>query len=512
MESFGIYARISQEGDRTDAQVAEQLDLYEQRCRTWARSQGGIEIGVVELESDVSGAAAVADRRLGGLIERVESGALAGIITPNLERFGRGMIEGALAYKRIVEAGGRLVCVEDGLDSERDGNKTVLHVRLAFAEEYLDRVRSNFTARQVRAAARGVYLARAPLGYVKDKETGKLVVDIECGPLIQELFNLRAGRAQWQQLVDHAAQSGHVITVGGARGIIGNRAYLGEAVVQSGTKGQPQVSKNHHAPLISEHEWQAAQSAAGAFSPRNGKTLGVALRGLVYCSGCGRRCKVLLNGSPGHRSPSYACTAAGCPRGVAIKASRLDPYVERVLWSAILARDPHVGAIQDDARTYQDALDVVAQAQASLAEYRDDVDLQRDLGLASWKDGLQVRKAALETARRELGRIKSDAGKSKAATPEEYEAGRAGRYIARVVLLPSSRQGASDPVEDRAQVWFIGPSSPPPCRRPVTPRRWRSWRLVCTGRRLHEGRLHHHARRERDHPQGPLEGGARLAA
>src|SRR5437667_9770720 len=100
MTTFDIYARISQEGDRTPEQVEEQLDLYEATCREWAERHA-FEIGEVARESDVAGSVKVDQRKLGAVIRRVEEGESAGILTPYLDRFGRDTIEGCLAYKRI---------------------------------------------------------------------------------------------------------------------------------------------------------------------------------------------------------------------------------------------------------------------------------------------------------------------------------------------------------------------------------------------------------------------------
>src|SRR6266567_173006 len=177
---FDIYIRVSRLGERSEEEATE---VYESQCRAWAE-RAGVAIDLVEEDTEVSGATAVAERKL----ERVEAGESEGIITPYLDRFGRDLIEGALAYRRLKLAGGRLVCVNDGIDSERPGDEFQFQIRMVFAEDYLRRTRSNFQAAVERAAARGVYLAsRAPFGYRKD-EQGRLVVDERRAPLVVELY------------------------------------------------------------------------------------------------------------------------------------------------------------------------------------------------------------------------------------------------------------------------------------------------------------------------------------
>jgi DNA invertase Pin-like site-specific DNA recombinase len=107
---FDLYIRVSKLGERSEEEATE---VYEAQCRAWA-DRAGVAIDLVAEETDVSGATAVAERKLERLLQRVEGGESEGIITPYLDRFGRDLIEGALAYRRLKLAGGRLVCVNDG--------------------------------------------------------------------------------------------------------------------------------------------------------------------------------------------------------------------------------------------------------------------------------------------------------------------------------------------------------------------------------------------------------------
>src|SRR6266568_4226803 len=193
---FDLYIRVSRLGERSEAEATE---LYEAQCRAWAGREGVAIAEVVE-DTDISGATAVYERKLERLIQRVEAGESEGIITPYLDRFGRDLIEGALAYRRLKLAGGRLICVNDGIDSDRPGDEFQFQIRMVFAEDYLRRTRSNFQTAVERAAARGVYLAsKPPFGYRKD-EQGKLVVDEQRAPLVGELFARRAAGANVGQL------------------------------------------------------------------------------------------------------------------------------------------------------------------------------------------------------------------------------------------------------------------------------------------------------------------------
>src|SRR2546430_16872279 len=100
------------------------------------------------VEEDVSGAKQSRSGKLGKLLKRVESGESEGIVAFKLSRFGRGALETLQAVERIRDGGGRLVTVEDGVDSAKPGGRLLLPVPAGLAEEGADERQSG------RAAAR----------------------------------------------------------------------------------------------------------------------------------------------------------------------------------------------------------------------------------------------------------------------------------------------------------------------------------------------------------------------
>src|SRR6266496_1322341 len=246
---YDIYIRVSRLGDRTEDEATE---VYEAQCRDWA-NRNGISIDQVEEDTDVSGSVAVAERKLERLIRRVEAGESEGILTPYLDRFGRDIIESALAYRRIRLAGGRRVCTEDGIDSDRPGDEMVFQLRTVIAEDYLRRVKANFQSGVERAVRKGVYLAgKPPFGYKRKDaaepeydedgellKNGRLVVDERERALVVELFERRAGGANVGELTRFLQAEGVAITKSGVRSILKNRAYVGEMRVQNGRAGEP---------------------------------------------------------------------------------------------------------------------------------------------------------------------------------------------------------------------------------------------------------------------------------
>jgi DNA invertase Pin-like site-specific DNA recombinase len=163
--TFDVYTRVSAENGRSGPSFGSPEE-QEAACRVYAVAQGW-DIDEVVYEGNVSGATPVDKRDLGRLIHKVERGESAGILVRHLDRFGRDMVEGILAYKRIDEAGGIFVAVADSLDSRQPGTKLMLNMRLAMAEEQRDKNREARIRGKMRAVDRGMYGAPAPTGYVR---------------------------------------------------------------------------------------------------------------------------------------------------------------------------------------------------------------------------------------------------------------------------------------------------------------------------------------------------------
>jgi len=469
---FDIYIRISKEGDRTEDELAAQVDEYEQACRHWA-ARSGEEVGLVVTETNVSGSVAVKDRGLEELILRVERGESVGILTPYLDRFGRDNIEGCLAWRRLALAGGRLVCTNDGVDSAQPGAKLVFQLRMAIAEDYLDRVKANFVARQQRAVkVDGKHLGRTPtLGYRRDPETGRLTVDERERELVRELFRRRAAGANAAELLRWLRAEGIPIkSKSTVVRLLASRTFLGEVVVQTGVKGEPEVVKNHE-PLVTEREWEAAQHRERYPHTRDGSLASqTTLAGLVRCGSCDQRLKTGGSGRNGKRVAHYVCTGGECSKRVSISAPALDAYVGTLLTASFLNRDPHIAAIMEGDTRYQDALQAVEAAKAEVDAYIDAVNVA-DVGRDSFKRGLDIRKAGLSEARRVLAatpppqQAKSDRKRKSDAliTLEQAESGvmreHNARFIAKVVVKPGVRGRRSNPAE-RAEVWLVGAAEP----------------------------------------------------
>lgn len=481
---FGIYVRVSEVGER-EGESFGSPEEQEAKARAWAE-RAGVEVEEPTIELDVSGATAVADRKLGRLIERCEAGELEGVIVRYEDRFARDMIEGCLALKRIIDAGARLIASESGFDTQHitPDKMTWFQIQMAFAENVRAKNRLARMRGAQRAAERGLHLAaRCPTGYrwaerkkggrrvVEGGGIGRLEPDPVMAPKVQEAFRRRADGESYEKLAKLLGLAGK----SSARAVIQNRVYLGEASVPTERRGEQKTVPNAHPPLVTAEEWERAQAAGGSWVPRSGKWSALArLGGLARCFGCG---KPLAVGSMGGREPYYACTAEGCIKRTGIRASVLDSYVSSLALQAVLDEVPEVMAVLAGDDRYQRALDAVEAARAELDSYRTEIKVS-DVGAAAWKQDVAARKVGVDLARAELrsipatreayrGKIPVTATQWAGADVEERTAiieaamdrNANGRLVDRVIVKPVGR-GKRVPVEQRVDVWFIGAERP----------------------------------------------------
>jgi DNA invertase Pin-like site-specific DNA recombinase len=420
------YVRVSQINGRGGESFASP-EQQETACREYAAAQGW-DVDEVVVELDVSGATPVDERGLGYLLNRCEAGESDGVICRHLDRFGRNVVEGALAYKRLAGCGARLVAVADGLDSSRDGSKLQFQMMLAFAEQVYDRNRASYIAGKERAVARGVYGAPAPFGYERD-ENGRLIPN-EHAETVRRIFHLRAKGTGFSEL---ARQIDGALTRSGIRRVVLNRAYVGEQrIPDPDRKGDPKIIRDSHRPLVTEAEWEAAKAVRGRAPVHTGLASETQLKGIVRCGLCGSTMHVLSYGKHRDRR-TYACTSSRCG-GTSMSVSKVEPAVKEMLSIAIADRAPHVAAVIEGDNRYGDALAAVESAQQALAEYRDSIDIQRVLGTVDYAAGLRTRREAVEVARRALRDLPRPAPEPRRLmTLEEFDLYDRRRFYARCI-------------------------------------------------------------------------------
>jgi site-specific DNA recombinase len=396
---FDGYIRISRVSDREgDSFLSPEIqrDSIERQAKA-----KGVDLGEVVEERDVSGRQAIAQRKLGRLVEKIEQGESEGLIVWKVSRFSRNQLDGIQTAARIREAGGHII--GEDLDTSAPMGRAMLGFLLGWAEEERDQRRQGWNEAQGRAVARGVHIAsRTPTGY-RRRDDGRLEHDPAAVATVRELFHRRARGEGWTALARFLDESGvrgpysnATWTPSAVAKMIRNPVYLGEA--RSGEHANPDA----HEPLVTRAEWDAAQAndRPPVSSPRNGD--GLLLSGLVRCAGCRYLTKPdTMRGRDGARLGIYRCRvrhAAGrCGAPATVMARLLDPYVESAFLDA-LGPDGPLAAASEATEAVDAAALRVEDASRELDEYITATRVSV-IGQLRFRAGLEQRQQGLDAAR-----------------------------------------------------------------------------------------------------------------
>jgi hypothetical protein len=350
-----------------------------------------------------------------------------------------------------------------GFDSENLSPEGLLVFNMLMSVGQAERER-NRLRRQVskdRAATRGVWCAPAPVGYDRD-EDGHLHRNGDA-EAVRLAYSLRAGGIGYSEIARRLPEV--TIRSAGGRGnkgakqeirrgklsrsnikhLIESRTYLGDQVVPNGKKGQPRVIEGSHEPLVTVSEWESANAVEGQRPRHTGLGAEVAgLHGRVKCGSCGGKLAVVTP-----RAPRYQCSHPKCPKRAGYSVKKLEDAVDVALSDAFDRKVPEVMAVAEGGQQHEYALEDVERASEALAEWRDSVELQRELGMQTYVEGLKSRKAALELARKVLRELGPQGGTIR----HLRESSRA--YVAEVKVYPLS-------APHRLTVTWTGATEPEP--------------------------------------------------
>jgi hypothetical protein len=189
--------------------------------------------------------------------------------------------------------------------------------------------------------------------------------------------------------------------------LVKNRVYLGEA--RSGKHVNPRA----HKPIVTQAEFEAAQSQRTMLEPRDGSVASQALLGgIARCAGCGHTLKITGNTdkTTGERYPVYYCVGryakGACPARATIRASYLDAYVEDVVLQAI---ESEVGLFAEAATATEklaEAQRALEQTELELTTYLE-TDLVVAVGREAFLSGVEARQRRIDEARQTVDSLRA---------------------------------------------------------------------------------------------------------
>ena len=405
------YIRVSRVAGR-EGESFISPDVQRKKIEAWAELH---DVELVHIWEELDQSGAKRDRPMFQLaLERCERGETGGIVVAKLDRFARSAVDALEGIKRLNEAGARLVSVEDNFDGSTPMGRFAIGILTLIAELELERIKESWSTAVRTAVERGVHIsATPPAGYTREKRQGLVRVEPDAS-VIAEAFRKRALGASWTQLADYLTENGvrsskgnTAWSVTGARGLLLNRVYLGEA--RSGSVTNPAG----HEPVVTQAEFDAVQSTSTLYKQPDGSVASKALLGgLVRCASCGFTLKIAGNKNPhtGVSFPSYYCrgrSAKGmCPERATIRASYLDNYVEAQVLAALKDEDGLLAQAVHASQQIEEAQREVEAAEHELVLYLE-TDLVSAIGQAAFGQGVRARQETLDKARERLAALRA---------------------------------------------------------------------------------------------------------
>lgn len=359
--------------------------VQQDAIQKWADYRN-IEIAMWHIDEDESGGT---QNRPGlrACMARIEAHETDGIACWRLNRFARNVAGAMTDIKRVQDAGGQVVFVEEDIDTTGPFGSFILTVLLAVSTLERDNLVAGWKTAKTRATDRGVKIGPTPYGY-RRKQDGQLEPHPEHAHHVQAAFSLAATKGlemAYQYLLDHA--EGRTWTHTTVRRLLSKRSYLGEAHYGD------LINLQAHEPLIDPVTWEAAQPEGPV---RRRPKEHFPLSGLLTCETCGSP----LVGSRGGREARrmYRCSSRECPAPVSVTAELIEHESREYL--ADLVKDHPGFAASETTQTDIDRLrDELDKAETALLEFAQDVELHEALGPVATRMGAESRMRTAEAAR-----------------------------------------------------------------------------------------------------------------
>ena len=181
------YARVSSESDEQLNSLSNQISYYENLIRKnleWTFVPGYIDEGL-------SAATTRKRENFHRMVEDGKAGLFDLIITKEITRFARNTLDSIQYTRELLNAGVGVFFQNDNINTFDEDSELRLTIMSGIAQDELRKLSSRVKFGHQQAIKNSVVLGNNRIfGYQKDR--GRLVIDEEQAPMVQELFQLYA--------------------------------------------------------------------------------------------------------------------------------------------------------------------------------------------------------------------------------------------------------------------------------------------------------------------------------
>ncbi|HEX8264728.1 MAG TPA: recombinase family protein [Pyrinomonadaceae bacterium] len=370
-----IYCRVSTEKQE---QEGTSLDSQADACIEYAK-QNGYQIAEVVKET-FSGAYLFDRPKLNEQRAKIRAGEYGAVVVYAIDRLSRDVAHLAILVDEIERHGAKLHFVTENLDQTAEG-KLLLSVRSYVAEVERQKIRERSTRGKTAKLKAGTLFrsSKDMYGYAFDKETGKRSIKPQEAEIIRQIFNCAfdgmsmkaiAKRLNENNVESPAANKNYrnlehfaglrlngrtlwqissirrLLTEPAYKGVtIGNRTKL-VTTFENGERKTRQIKRDETeliylpagttpaiiAPALFDAVQEKIKNNHGEKIKNAKGRYYFLLRGLAFCSSCGRKMYPEINGQ---KTPIYRCSSRDmfmkCTEGGYVSA----PAIEAALWEIL---------------------------------------------------------------------------------------------------------------------------------------------------------------------------------
>ncbi len=301
---FILYCRKSTDTD--DKQVLS-LDLQEHELLELAQRDG---LEIVETLRESMSAKAPGRPVFADMMQKIALGKADGILCWKIDRLTRNPVDGGQLQWLLQN--GKINCIRTSEKSYYpNDNVLLMSIEQAMASQYIRDLSSNVKRGNRAKLEKGDWPNHAPFGYLNDKATKTIIVDIIHAPYVVRMFELYAtGGHTLDQITT-------ILYKEGLRTRTGNKLYknhIHRVIKDSFYFGLMQrdgkLYQGNHTPLITKKLYDDVQDVLNGKLHPKPKTHFYSARGFLTCEKCG--CMLTAETQKGHKY--YHCTngKGGC--------------------------------------------------------------------------------------------------------------------------------------------------------------------------------------------------------
>ncbi|WCN39480.1 recombinase family protein [Aneurinibacillus uraniidurans] len=357
------------------------------------------------------------------MIEDAKVGKFNMLLLREISRVGRDDEENLRFVNRFRALGVRIKSLHDGFDSDVPGSELGFKVKNMIAQIESERISARVSAGMREKAKKGTWMgSMVPIGYVRDKNTQKLVIDESYAPIIRDIFHMyvfeRLGTTKICDILNERGdrtKSGKLFLRSHLRQIIQNPVYIGQVTYgrtraqlnreydDSGNLSQknmkliktndPVVVEDAHQAIIDKLTFCKAQEImkerGGIIDRRTPRHAKYPLVGIAKCGLCGagmltskalksKKSRIYLRYyrcGNWHKGGKVACS------GISIRADKLEGEIFNRLFKHLQKLDMQRIASKGAAETkrLEDKLMKMGQEKKKLINKQTEIALRSDL-------------------------------------------------------------------------------------------------------------------------------------